>query len=297
MELYDLKTAILENNIPEHLIVFVCNGNHFLANQYIEAICTKLQKEKRLIKSIFEQQDALSLVFDYSNTVNVLKVEIFEEYAEDYSQFENTIVVCDKIDKKLDSLLSKYLIKVPTLEAWQIEDYIKQLCPELDILEIGWLLQATKQDIYQIDSELSKVCLFKGKERKEVFNELRFAKDSYLYNLELFTLSDALIYNNKAIIIDYLKHRQNVTFELLQLVGNMLQKVKNLLFVNYTRKTAVELGISSSYYNFLSKNSLPLPRVQNLIQVLSKIDQQLKSGLLDIPLEYQIDYLISKVCI
>lgn len=296
MELYELKTAILENNIPEHLIVFVCNSNHFLANQYIEAICTKLQKEKRLIKSIFEQQDALSLVFDYSDTINVLEVETFEEYTEDYSQFENTIVVCDKVDKKLESLLSKYLIKMPTLEAWQIEDYVKQLCPELDNLEVDWLLQATKQDIYQIDSELSKVCLFKGKERKEVFNELRFAKDSYLYNLELFTLSDALIYNNKAVIIDYLKHRQNVTFELLSLVGNMLQKVKNLLFVNYTKKTAVELGISSGYYNFLLKNSLPLPRVQNLIQVLSKIDQQLKSGLLEMPLEYQIDYLISKVC-
>ena len=65
-------------------------------------ICNKSGKEKRLIESIFEHQSALSLVFDFTEYVNVLKTETFSEFIEDYSELSDTIVVCNKVDKKIN---------------------------------------------------------------------------------------------------------------------------------------------------------------------------------------------------
>ena len=83
----------------------------------------------------------------------------------------------------------------------------------------------------------------------------------------------------------------------MPLVGALLPKIKNLLMVKYAGKTAAEIGISDGQYYYLTKDAyVPLERLQKLLSVVSNIDLQLKSGLLDIGKEAQIDYLISKAC-
>jgi hypothetical protein len=84
MELYKFKEHILNGFLPTQLVVLVCPENFFIADQYINTFCAKTGKEKRLINSIFEQDSASALVFDYSETVNILKTTIFEELGEDY---------------------------------------------------------------------------------------------------------------------------------------------------------------------------------------------------------------------
>ena len=297
MELCKFKENILDGKLPTQLVVLVCPENFFIADQYINVLCNKTGKEKKIINSIFEQDSALSLVFDYTETINVLKTETFSEVAEDYSAFENTIIICNKIDKKLESLLTDYIIKVPTLKDWQVIDYIKQVCPELDDLEAKWLYNAAGKDIYKIDSELDKITLFHQKDRKKALACLRFEKNSDLFSLSVFELCDAIIYNRKNILVEYLRHRGTLNFEFMALVGALLPRVKNLLLVKYANKTAAELGISDGQYYYIAKDPfIPLERLQTLLNVVSNIDYQLKSGLLDIKKEAQIDYLISKAC-
>ena len=297
MELSKFKENILNGQLPSQLVVLVCPENFFIADQYINTLCDKTGKEKKIINSIFEQDSALALVFDYTETINVLKTETFSEIAEDYSVFENTIIVCNKIDKKLESLLADYIIKVPALKDWQVIDYIKQVCPELDDLEAKWLYSAANKDIYKITSELDKVTLFHQKDRKKALACLRFGKDSDLFNLSIFDLCDGIIYNRKNILIEYMKHKSIANFELMALVGALLPRIKNLLLVKHANKTAAEIGISEGQYYYITKDPfIPLERLQTLLNVVSNIDYQLKSGLLDIKKEYQIDYLIAKAC-
>ena len=101
MDLPTFKANILKGQAPTQLVVLLCAENFFIADQYINTLCTKTGKEKNIINSIVEQNSAMSLVLDYADTINVLKTETFDELAEDYSVFENTIIVCNKIDKKI----------------------------------------------------------------------------------------------------------------------------------------------------------------------------------------------------
>ena len=98
MELSKFKENVLNGILPTQLVVLLCAENFFIADQYINTLCAKTGKEKKLVNSIFEQVSAMSLVFDYTETVNVLKTETFSEIAEDYSVFENIIIVCNKLD-------------------------------------------------------------------------------------------------------------------------------------------------------------------------------------------------------
>lgn len=297
MELHKLKANLLEGKLPNKFLIFVCSENFFIADQYINMICDKSGKEKRSINSIFEQSSAMSLVFDFSEYINVLKTETFEEFSEDYTSLENTIVVCKKVDKKLLESASEFIVEIPKLEAWQIEDYIKQCCPELDDLEAKWLVQAADKNIYKIENELDKIRLFSGKNRNKVLAQLRFDSGSDLYSIDVFTLCDAIIYNNKGVLADFLKHQNNCSFELMSVVGALYTKAKNLLAVKYGNLSAVDLGISPGYYKRLvSEAWIPQGRLQMILQVASNIDLQLKSGLLDMPKNRQLDYLFSKLC-
>lgn len=297
MDLQTFKANVLAGQLPTQLVVLLCAENFFIADQYINTLCAKTGKDKKIVSSIFEQNSAMSLVLDYADTINVLKTETFDELAEDYSDFENTIIVCNKIDKKIEPVIADYIIKIPALKDWQVFDYIKQVCPELDDLEVKWLYNAAGKNIYKIESELDKVLLFHPKERKKALACLRFSQDSDLYNLSIFELCDAIIYNRKDILVEYLRHRTVTNFELMSLVGVLLPKIRNLVLVKCAGKTAKDIGISEGQYYYLTKDPyLPLERLQNLLQTISNIDLQLKSGLLDISKDAQIDYVISKLC-
>ena len=297
MELSKLKEHIQNGFLPTQLVVLVCPENFFIADQYINTFCAKSGKEKRIINSIFEQDSAMALVVDYSETVNVLKTDVFSELAEDYSAFENIVIIWNKVDKKLESVLADYIIQVPALKDWQVKDYIKQICPELDQLEIDWLYKATGGNIYRVEAELDKVLLFHPKFRKQVLAHLRYSKDSDLHTLSVFDLCDAIIYNKKNVIVDYLRHRSAANFELMSLTSNLVSKIKNLLMVKYAGKSFAELEISKGqHYHLVNAPMISVDRLQNLLNIATNIDYQLKSGLLDISKESQLDYVISKMC-
>lgn len=300
MTLADLKQAIQEQNTPKQFYIFVCPENFFVADQYVEAICEERRVEKAIVNSIYDQESALSLVLDRDEYLNIIKVDVFNEVAEDYSIFENTIVVCNKIDKKIESLVSDYVVKFPALVDWQIKDYIKQVCPELDLIEIDWLYSTTKNKdgIYRVKNELDKICLFKGPVRKQILAELKFDKDSDLYTVDIFKLSSALILGDTYTVLDYLKHRKTFPIELYSILGLTLADVKKAILVTQNSgKTAADLGMSTGQFNIIKSvySKVHPERLKYLLNKLSSIDLKIKSGLLDISNQTQVDYLITQM--
>ena len=295
MTLMDLKKSIEAQNIPDDFIVFLCSENSFIADQYIDAICEINNLVKTRINTLQDQASALSLVLESTDELKVMKVDTFEEALIDYSDLKNTVVVCNKIDKKVKPLVEDYIIEIAKLADWQIKSYIKLICPVLNDDELDWLYQATNGDIYKMINEVDKIKLFPMPEQRSVLDAIRFSPDSDLYSVSIFDLADAIIRNNKPFVLEFLRHK-NINFDLMQIVGATLQKVKNIILVTQNSgKTASEIGINDKYMYRLRKdwNGFPESRLKALLEFLSSIDLKLKTGSLDMSKEAQIDYFIA----
>lgn len=295
MTLIDLKKSIEARNILDDFIIFLCSENSFIADQYVDAICEINNLVKTNINTLQDQTSALSLVLDSTDELKVMKVDTFEEALVDYSSLKNTVVICNKIDKKIKPLVEDYIIEIAKLVDWQTKSYIKLICPVLNDDELDWLYQATEGNIYKMINEIDKIKLFPVPEQKSVLDTIRFSPDSDLYSVSIFDLADAIIRNNKPFVLEFLRHK-NLNFDLMQIVGATLQKVKNIILVTQNSgRTASEIGINDKYMYRLKKewNGFPESRLKMLLEFLSGIDLKLKTGLLDMSKETQIDYLIA----
>ena len=111
MTLIDLKNFITNNIMPSDFMIFVNKDCPFLANQYIKALGELSPSGIRKINSIYEpQQSSIMLLTTPTDALNVMTVETFDERSEDYSQFENTIVVCEQISKDIAKNVEKLLL-------------------------------------------------------------------------------------------------------------------------------------------------------------------------------------------
>jgi hypothetical protein len=74
----------------------------------------------------------------------------------------------------------------------------------------------------------------------------------------------------------------------------LLKSVKNMTLASYeSGKTAEEIGMSPKQYGYYKKNKpIGLERLQRMTRFLSGIDMRLKNGLLDMPKERQLEYII-----
>lgn len=295
MNLIELKRSIESQVVPNDFIIFLCEENSFIADQYIKAICDINNLTKTDINNLQEQTSALSLVLGGNEELRVLKVDNFDEVVSDYSSLTDTIVVCNKIDKKISKFVEDYVIKVPKLVDWQVKSYIKLICPTLVDEEVDWLYKATGGDIYRIVNEIDKLLLFPTIERKEIFNELRYGKDSDLYALDIFELVDAIVRNNKPVVLNYLR-RANTMYEFMSLVSLTLKKAKDILMTRKdSNRTASEVGMNVKQWNAISKiySGFPETRLEELITFLSKIDLKVRQGTFEsLSKDTLIDYFI-----
>ena len=161
MTLSELKKFIINKTVPTEFMIFVAKDCPFLASQYLQAICDMSKSGCRKINSIYEpQQSSLALLTSPEDVINILKVEVFDERAEEYSQFENTIVVCEQVSKDIAKNVENYIIKFPKLTDWQICDYAKTLCPHVEESELMWLVQASDNSIERVLNELDKEAVY-----------------------------------------------------------------------------------------------------------------------------------------
>ena len=99
MTLIELKEYITNKVlVPSDFMIFVSKDCPFLAAQYVKALGDLSIGGINKINSIYEpQQSSIMLLTNTEGALNVLYTDTFDERAEDYSQFENTIVVCEQV--------------------------------------------------------------------------------------------------------------------------------------------------------------------------------------------------------
>ena len=299
MTLMQLKEFIINKTIPSDFMIFSCKDNHFLAQQYLNEISNQKVGNINKIQSIFEpQQNSLFLLTDQEEALNVLITEVFEERAEDYSQFTDTIVICDKVEKTIEPLVKDYIIEMPKFQAWQIEDYAKTLCPEVEEADLKWLVEASNEDIYRVLNELDKVQIFNKEDRRRVFSEIRYDPQSDLYNLDLFKVTNAFVDGDMQVLFDFLRHKDFTTLEPIMLSNRILTSLKNILLVTQNlNATATELGVSDKQlWKLRSKyKTVNIDAIKYKIKFLTNIDLALKSSELEMSKQNLMNYLVANL--
>ena len=299
MTLMELKTCITNKSVPTEFLILVAKDNSFLAKQYIQAIDKLVPGGITKINSIYEpQQSSLILLTSTTNTVNVLYTDTFDERAENYSQFENTIVICNQIDKSIASAVKDYAINLPKLEDWQIYDYIKTLCPALPEEDILWLIKATESNIERILAELDKVALFEGEQQRAIFSAIRFDPQLDLYKIDLFTVVNALVEGNSLALFNFLKYNDYEALEPVMLANRTLASLKNIILISQNPMlTAEECGVSAGQHRFIRSkySSLNTEAVRQKIKFLTNFDLALKTSHLDMSKRDMLNYLINNL--
>lgn len=299
MTLVELKKFITTGTVPHDFLIFVSKDNSFLARQYINAIGNLADGGINKISSIYEPfQSSIALLTAPEGCINVLTVETFDERAEDYSVFENTIVVCEQIDKTIIHATEDYTIKLPKLEEWQILDYAKTLCPAVEEDDLLWLIKASENSIERVINELDKVKLFDKKEQKQVFSSIRFDPKTDLYKVDLFTIVNALVDGDLLVLYDFLRHKNYELLEPIVLANRALTSLKNIILVTQNPGlTAEACGVSPAQYGKLSRKyrSLNVEAVKQKIKFLTNIDLALKSSKLEMTKEMMMNYLVANL--
>ena len=299
MTLIDLKKQLTASTLPADFIILTNKDNKFLSRQYLAAINRLAGSGLRVIKSIYEpSQSSIALLTDTEDTFNVLYTDTFDERADDYSRFENTVVVCEQVDKSIAEIVEKYVINLPKLEEWQIYDFAKTICPFADEDDIKWLIKATDENIERVVNELEKVALFSKEEQKAIFSAIRFDPQTDLFKADLFSIVNALVDGNNLILLDFLRHDGHELIEPVVLANRTFNSLKNIVLISQNPTlTASDCGVSIGQYRFIKSAyySLDIEAVRQKLKFLSNFDLSLKTSKLDMSKRDMLSYLINNL--
>ena len=293
MDIVELKRKIETNSLDDSILIFKYSDNKFLCYHYINYIAKNKNKELHYIKSLNDLNVDDDL-FDFNdNFLNVLDVEVLNEYPT--NDLKNLIIVCKSLPKDL----KVDYIDIIKLVNWQIEDFIKSRLTGLDDSQITWLCQSSKYDIYRLDNECKKLELFSPGFQKIIFEE-QLAENAYcdLNSNSIFNLTEAIIKKDVNEIKNILKGRDFIDIEPMGFVNILLKNYYKLLVVLSTNNWSESLSniVSDKQYRFYKAvygKQYSITSLIKIYEILTSIDYQLKSGQLDY--DTIIDYLIIKL--
>lgn len=298
MTLQELKNKILTNTFNSGFLILQCENSYFLADQYIQKLCELKQYDITYITSLTEVLSSANILFNLEGTtLQVLRVDIFDEILSDYKNLSNCIVICKSIDKNILSLVSNYVVAIPTPMDWQVNDYIITKCPGLTSKEGQWLYNITKGDLYKLTNELDKISLFPTSQQLKVFSYLRFDPNSDLYIQAEYQMEDETVNQNKVFLKDYFIHQNTFEIDTEKLLNKLLAKIKLAYFIKFVPNTTAEsLNISTGQFNQIKfHNMLNKVFCLRALDFLTDLNFKLKTGQLELSGSELITYIVCRL--
>lgn len=303
MTLQELKTQIETNNVTDKLIIFKSPQESILTNQYISAIAKAKQLEINYVDSPDELTQSSNSIFGIAQPaqlacLNVVKAEVYEWGYNGFANVHNAIIVVQKFaDKDVEKNLQEYIITIPTLEEWQVQDYVYSLIPGVDQKKLAWMMKLCGTNYFRLQSELDKLMLFRQDEQRYVFDDLvNDGEFSDLSSFDIFNLTNALASKNVEDILAVYKELDRVDVNEFGLLTILVRNFRNLIMVQLNNNPTPETtGMTSGQLYAVRK----LPRVFSadqlvkIYETLLDIDRKIKNGELDTSLV--IDYMITKI--
>lgn len=298
MELKQLKDLLESNKVPEKLLIFLCEDDHFLATQYIQKIAEIKGVEVNYLEELSSVK-AVSLFAPLEdNSLSVYFCDEFKNYDKELLNKKDLIIVTDKIkDVDTKQLFIDNIITLPKLEDWQLKDYAYSLMDGADPEDIDKVVNLCKGDIYRLNNEVQKVHIFPQIQRKYVLKD--FLQDGLLNDLSLyniFTVSNAIQSRDLKTLSDILPERDYMDVEPLGLLTILYNNFRKMIQVWLSSNPTPEsTGLKSNQIWAINK----LPRVYskeqliNIFELLTDMDKKLKTG--EISESMLVDYMMLKV--
>ena len=307
MTLQELKTILTTEPIDtaelDRLFIFVCADDNavYLAKQYAHRLANAQNKTFNVVDRLDTIADsALSLVMDMSNDLSVVYTDTFDEIHESYDKYNSYVVICKKIDKRLENATKQFVVTVNKLLDWQIKDYMSALCPGISLDYINWLYDVTGADLYHIENELDRFLAFPEKERQSMFEAYVSEGQSDLFTYNIFDLQKNIALNKLGQVKPIMQHFATLDLDPIGLNSLLLTLFKKILYINFKSGATLEqLNVKPAAAHYIQADycGLSFSRVANAIKFLSATDYKLKSGLLDLSKERMLDYIICNLAL
>lgn len=297
------KKSIEDKTVSIDFVIFRYTDNSFLPYQYLHEISRILNLEINYVDSL-ESITKSNSFFDIDDSnisthLNVLSVKELTIPIGFRPQVPS-IIICNKIDKDTEKQFEDKILVFPKIEDWQIKDYVYSIAEGIDEKKLDNLIAICKNDIFRIDSELSKIKLFGINERKFVFD--KFIDDGIFSDLSshtIFDFTNAILKKDiKALTMLY-KEIENIDCEPLGVVSTLYKSLKNIIAIQFlSNATPESTGLQANRFWAIKKNNCGFYTKEQLMlffDMLVDIDRKLKSGELDsnIIIDYVVCHALS----
>lgn len=296
LDIKTIKSEIDNENIKNTFIIFKYSDTDFIAFQYFNAICKILEAECNYIDSLSELNVKHSNLFaePTETVINLYKTDKFETTDENLMR-KKLIIICKSVEKKTAGMYNDYVVEIPKLEEWQIQDYVYSLAAGIDEKELDKLLSACKNDIYRIDAELNKLLLFKEVERKHVYQQ--FIEDGIFNDLStysIFDFSNAIIKKDINSLKNIYRELEKIDVEPMGLLTVLLNNFRNIIKVQLANNPTAESCDMKSGQFWAIKHQCGIYTKEQLLKIfdfLTNIDKQIKTGNMPVN-SFLIDYVV-----
>lgn len=296
MELKNLKKSIENFNIDNKFYIFLNkSSNDFLPLQYVKAIANI---KKTPINYIEDLNNISNPLFSTStDSLNVFRTDKLENVDPSISNINNLIIICNSIDNELQPFFNLDVVEFPTLEEWQIKDYVYTRGKGIEPKYLDWIFDICNKDIYRLEKELDKLDLFEESQREFIFEN--FLKDNMyedLNNFQIFDLTNAIQARDYDKISFLLQNISSMDIDPMGLFSMIYANFKKLIQV-WLDKAPTPESTGLKYNQIYAIKNLPhtynKEQLANILKFLSLIDYKIKNGSLET--SNLIDYLIIKI--
>ena len=303
----ELKTQIEDKSLIFSCLIFKYTDNSFIAMDYAKAIASNNGLKIVEIDSLDDLKTAQDddALFE-SDTANlyIYKPSDLNIPAADLSTYKNLIIITDKVSDKLQS--ESFFVEIAPLIGWQIEDYLQMRLPGLNSIQIKWLCEISKYNIYRLDNECRKIEIFPETSQSLIFDAIN-SDDGYmdLNTLSIFDLTNAVMKKDRQTISKILEKIRYVDVEPTGLVTIFRQQLHKLIEIQLNPKaTPAELGISPKQFSAIKYSLSGIYNQSQLVDTYSfitEIDYKLKNGDLQFSRNSKdnnysfIDYIITQM--
>lgn len=286
MDIKELQERIINNNLKEPNIVFKCSGNgDFIVRQYLDCFAFNNNLDIVVIDSIEELPLPNMFISEYKS-VYLIKTDKFDSIIPKTDGY--VWVICKK--SKCDC------ISIPTVEEWQIDEYIENKCKHLPKEEVS-RLRSTYKDLYKLDLELDKITVFNEESIANLYPLIKQQMFIDYSEYTVFSIIDMILKRNKSVMPNILKELESIDIDPFGFITLLSNNLKHIIDIQLAKNpTAESVGVSSKQFWAIKKYSCGFYNKEELLylyKLVISMDYKIKSGQIDT--KNVIDYLLCKI--
>lgn len=275
-------------------LIIVCEDSKFVAEQYVRQIGRNNGCEVVQVDDIKDIVNISNNIFG-ETSLSVFATDKFHCDDTFLCRVKDTIVVTDKVDKETSKLFGDYIVQIPKLETWQIEDYALSLLEGVSEKDVCSLVSACDNDLYRIENEVAKLKMFTEPSRQFLFNQ--FTEMGLLPTAEkytIFSLTNALLTRNVESAKRILNHIDEIDVNPIGLLTILYKNVANVIAIQMNPKATPEnTGMASGQFYAIKKGNINYYSSNQLIKIfnfLTSLDLKIKTG--EVSMEVVVPYII-----